>query len=202
MLSSLMGRIRRSLKSLVLSPFFSVPDPYHHPQISIGRHTYGLTPASIQLFSPGDRVVIGSFCSISRSARFIGGGEHHTTRVSTFPFLTRIFDREPERDLVPDRRIRIGHDVWIGAHAVILSGADVGNGAIIAAGAVVTGSVPDYAVVAGVPAKLIRFRFEEPLRAELARTAWWGWSDDEIRRRVDSFYGDPASFIRGAHGER
>lgn len=200
MMDALIPSIRRRLKALLLGPGSAVPDPYHHPQITVGRHSYGLTPLSIDLFSKDDRIRIGNFCSISRSARFVGGGEHHTTRVSTFPFYTRLLDREPERDLRPSREILVGHDVWIGAYAVIMSGATIGNGAVVGAGSLVTGVVPDYAVVGGVPAKVIRFRFDEAQREALSRIAWWDWSDEKIKDHVNLFYSDPAAFIQANEG--
>ena len=80
--------------------------------------------------------------------------------------------------------VRIGNDVWIGQAAQIMSGVRVGDGAIVGAGAIVTRDVPPYAVVAGNPARLIRYRFDDATIAKLVSTAWWDW--DEARLRAES----------------
>jgi acetyltransferase-like isoleucine patch superfamily enzyme len=92
--------------------------------------------------------------------------------------------------------ITIGHDVWIGRRAMIMSGVTIGNGAVIGAGAVVTRDVAPYSIVGGVPAKLIRFRFEQPTIDALQRIRWWDWPDDDIRSRVDLFDLPAEEFIR------
>ena len=81
-------------------------------------------------------------------------------------------------------QVVIGNDVWIGANAVILPGVTLGNGSVIAAGAIVTRSVPDYAVVAGVPAKVIRYRFSHEQIEILNRVKWWDWDDEFIRDNI------------------
>ncbi|WP_269799630.1 CatB-related O-acetyltransferase [Geodermatophilus chilensis] len=94
----------------------------------------------------------------------------------------------------------IGNDVWIGNRVTILRGVHVGDGAVLAAGAVVTRDVPPYAIVGGVPARLIRWRFPEPIREALARSQWWTWPDELIRERIADF-SDPELFAR-RHGGR
>jgi acetyltransferase-like isoleucine patch superfamily enzyme len=90
----------------------------------------------------------------------------------------------------------IGNDVWIGMNAIILAGVKIGNGAVVGAGAVVTHSVPAYAIVAGVPAKILRYRYTEDQRAELLKIAWWNWSDEKIKNNADYFYGGVDNFIQ------
>lgn len=75
----------------------------------------------------------------------------------------------------------VGNDVWIGANAVVLDGVSIGDGAIIAAGAIVKDDVPPFAVVGGVPAKVIRYRFSEEVRRELLDWRWWGLSEERLR---------------------
>ena len=77
--------------------------------------------------------------------------------------------------------MKLGNDVWVGAHTVILRGVNVGNGAVIAAGAVVTKDVPDYAVVAGVPARVLRYRISKEKQDEVIATRWWDYSPDELK---------------------
>ncbi len=82
----------------------------------------------------------------------------------------------------PAQRVLIGHDVWIGRSAIVLPGVTVGDGAVVGAGAVVTKDVPPYAIVAGNPAQLIRYRFDEPTVQRLQATAWWLLDDAALRR--------------------
>jgi serine acetyltransferase len=78
--------------------------------------------------------------------------------------------------------IHIGHDVWIGARVFIRDGVKIGNGAVVAAGSVVVKDVPDYAIVGGVPAKIIRYRFSEEMIAELLNLKWWEWPEEKLRK--------------------
>ena len=90
---------------------------------------------------------------------------------------------------------KIGNDVWIGRSAIVLSGTSIGNGAVIGAGSVVTKDVPDYAIVAGNPAKLIRYRFDEQTIKELQSLKWWDWPDEKIERYAKYFV-DPQHFLQ------
>ena len=89
---------------------------------------------------------------------------------------------------------KIGNDVWIGRSAIVLSGVNIGNGAVIGAGSVVTKDVPDYAIVAGNPAKLIRYRFDEHTIQELQSLKWWAWPDEKIKQYAEYFV-DPQQFL-------
>ena len=79
---------------------------------------------------------------------------------------------------------------------IVCNGANIGNGVIAAAGAVITKDIPDYAVVAGVPARIIRYRYEPEQIKALNRIAWWDWTDEEIRSRHDDFYLSAEEFIK------
>ncbi|MBX0289199.1 CatB-related O-acetyltransferase [Hymenobacter sp. HSC-4F20] len=140
----------------------------------------------------GDRLIIGKFCALASGVKFImNGGNHETAPLSTFPFA--IFGGGWEqlmagldiRDKYPSKGDTVvGHDVWIGHEATILPGVRIGNGAVVATKAVVTRDVPDYAVVAGNPAQLIRYRFDEDTIARLNRLAWWDWPVEKITRHL------------------
>lgn len=93
------------------------------------------------------------------------------------------------------RKITIGSDVWIGHNVIITNGSNIGNGAIVGAGAVVTKNVPDYAVVAGVPARIIRYRCTEEQIKALNEIAWWDWDDEKIRKNYDDFFLPVDEFI-------
>lgn len=94
------------------------------------------------------------------------------------------------------KRITIGNDVWLGMNVIITNYANIGNGVIAGAGSVITRDVPDYAVVAGVPARIIRYRYEKTRIEALNQIAWWDWTDDEIRERYDDFYLPIDDFIK------
>jgi serine acetyltransferase len=100
------------------------------------------------------------------------------------------------KPVFPEPVTEVGNDVWIGHNAVIMSGVSVGNGAIIGANAVVTRDVPHYAIVAGAPAKVIGYRYEEKIVNELLESKRWEWSDEEIVQNRDFFEKYP-SRIKG-----
>ncbi len=152
-----------------------------------------------------ERLVIGKFCSIACGAKFLFNSANHTQRsLSTyiFPVLFEEWGLDVER--IPeawDNRgdIIIGNDVWIGYEAVILSGVTIGDGAIVAARAVVTRDVPPYAIVGGVPAKPIRQRFSNPDIAQLLELRWWDWPKEKIARTIDAIQsGDLEGLKRAA----
>lgn len=135
---------------------------------------------------------IGKFCSISKDV-CIGLPSHPTRFMSTSPIFVNIINGTgytwSDRDLfdsVPERVI-VGNDVWIGMKATIMGGVKVGNGAIIAAHSVVTKDVPAYAIVAGVPAKVIKYRFEPEIIEMIEKTQWWTLPDEELKQKIKAF---------------
>ena len=133
---------------------------------------------------------IGKFCSIAAEA-FIGLGGHPTCLLSTSPFqytrnkismLGNILVDEDKLVKLPNFNppAEIGNDVWIGLRAMIMPGCKVGDGAVVAANAVVTKDVPPYAIVAGVPAKVVKYRFEQPVIDKLLELKWWDYPEDFI----------------------
>jgi acetyltransferase-like isoleucine patch superfamily enzyme len=165
--------------------------------VEVGRHTYGFGPDTFPIFTEGARILVGAFCAIDNEARIHGGGEHVTTRAAAYPLNAMIFDRG-KRNAIDDVETGptvIGNDVWIGKGATVLAGLDVGDGAVIGARAVVTRSVPPYAIVAGNPARILRYRFDEQTRERLLVLRWWDWSDEEIRAQERWFMGDVDGFL-------
>lgn len=138
----------------------------------------------------GDRLVIGRFCSVACGAKFIFNSANHTLRslsTYTFPLFYDEWGLDPrEVTSAWDNKgdIVIGNDVWIGYDAVIMAGVRIGDGAIVAARAVVTKDVPPYTIVGGVPARPIRTRFDPGTVARLLALRWWDWPPARIRRAL------------------
>lgn len=149
----------------------------------------------------GDKLIIGKFCSIAAEVRFImNGGNHPVDLLTTYPFP--IFGQGWEAAMPekwPNRgNTVIGNDVWIGYGALIMPGIQVGNGAIIATGSVVTKNVAPYAIVGGNPAQLIRYRFGKADIARLERLSWWNWDIEKITRNVKSICSSNIAALEGA----
>jgi acetyltransferase-like isoleucine patch superfamily enzyme len=142
-------------------------------------------------------VTIGKFCSIAPGVSLVPGGIHPMTGVSTYPFLKRLGYEDVDSSVTRRGPIEVGHDVWIGTRALVLSGATVGNGAIVAAGATVVRDVPPYAIVAGTPARVIRYRLTQNEIDRLQGSRWWDYSDDILERNLDKLVGqDIEAFVK------
>lgn len=161
--------------------------------VTVGVHTYGLP--NVLYWNYETKLEIGKYCSIAEGAVFLLGGEHRADWVSTYPFGA--FSKEwPlaasfEKHSATKGNISVGNDVWIGHGAIIMSGVSIGNGAIIGAGSVVTKNVEEFAVVAGNPAKFIKFRFDQESRDRIAKLSWWDWSEEKISRNFDKLMAPP-----------
>lgn len=158
---------------------------------------------------------VGAFCSFAPGSDVVEN--HAIGYISTHPFLyyggdTDTIHRRTWNDVEGERgyfeginprgdnyklkKIKIGNDVWLGKNVLITNSSYIGNGVIAAAGAVITKNVPDYAVVAGVPARIIRYRYAKEEIAALNRIEWWNWEDDKIREHFDDFYLNIKDFIK------
>lgn len=151
----------------------------------IGRYTY--TGPFDMIF----KTTIGNFSSISYGVT-IGPPEHDYHRISTHPFLY-----DPSYDIFGkdeilynnkfDKQTEIGSDVWIGCNATILRGCKIGDGAIVGANSLVKQDVPPYAIVAGVPARIIKYRFDKNKIQNLLSKKWWEWDIEKIKRNKSLF---------------
>lgn len=167
--------------------------------VKMGKYSYMGAANSLS------NVEIGSFCSIA-SYCAIGGGSHPIDFVSTSPvFLagSNIFNTHfSELPFESSEKVLIGNDVWIGEGCFINAGITIGDGAIVGAHSVVTRDVPPYAIVAGAPAKLLRYRFNEEVISGLEKLRWWDWPSEGIVRYSDLF-GDPEALLSAVEsGER
>lgn len=167
--------------------------------VTIGRHTYGVAARNLVRPTAEAPIAIGAFCSVGPDVLIFGQADHPTHLASTFPLRTLLLRPDAgNADAVTKGGVTIGNDVWIGARAIILSGVTVGDGAVIGAGAVVARGVPPYAIVAGNPARLIRYRFDEATIAALAALRWWDWPDARIAAMEEAFYGPVEEFLARA----
>lgn len=173
------------------------------PHVSIGRHTYGVESDTVVHPTPAAPCRIGSFCCVAEGVRIFCQADHRLDLPSMYPFrslLTRRYQRcDPSNhnhDAFTKGGVEIGHDVWLGFRAVVLSGSTVGTGAVIGAGSVVAGHIPPYAVVVGNPGRIIRKRFPDPLVERLLASRWWDLPDDGIRSLDRELYsGDLEQFL-------
>lgn len=157
--------------------------------IRVGKYSYGFAQVCNRYSSLSE---MGAFCSLANNVTIIEAN-HPLTLATTHPFAyDQVYGFAPDHLPVSEQHPRnssvtIGHDVWIGANSTILSGLHIGTGAVVGAGSVVTKDVPPYAIVAGVPARIIRHRFDEATVAALLATQWWTWTDHELKTAVKSF---------------
>lgn len=154
-------------------------------RVKVGKCTYG----DINIYHNGRNVnlFIGNFCSIGPDVLFILNADHHMDHISTFPFKVKVCCTELcEAD--SKGNIIIDDDVWLSANSTIMSGVHIGQGAVVAAGAIVTKDVPPYAIVGGVPAKVIKYRFEPEMIEELLKVDYSKLTKEMIEEHIDDLY--------------
>lgn len=150
-------------------------------KINIGDHTYG-TPCVHFGDLEKTKLVIGKYCSISQDVHIFLGGNHRTDWVTTYPLT--VFDNSTDLKRICNIShgdVIIGNDVWIGFRVIILSGTHIGDGAVIGAGSVVTKDIPPYAIVAGNPARIVRYRFTSEQIEKLLNIKWWEWDIEKVK---------------------
>lgn len=144
---------------------------------------------------PKARVVhatVGKFCSIANET-CIGMGTHPLNHISSSPIFYSPINGTGHKwvkrrgSFEEYKHVKIGNDVWVGHRAMILGGVTIGNGAVIAAGAIVTKDVPPFAIVGGVPAKIIKYRFSEDMIEELLKSEWWEKGEEWIKSHLLNF---------------
>ena len=174
------------LKPLISSPLieigdFTYYDDPHHPTAFEARNV-------LYHYGP-EKLVIGKFCALGEGIRFImNGANHRMDGPSTFPFPIMGGSWTEHFDLITSLPGRgdtvVGNDVWFGYRTTVMPGVRIGNGAIVASGSVVVNDVPDYAVVGGNPATIIRRRFDSEDTARLVDVAWWDWPLEHITEHI------------------
>lgn len=167
--------------------------------ITIGEHSKAF-PDQLLIFGPDDTIQMGRFSGLSVGAKVLGGGEHFLDNVAMFSLKSFHFQEIEEiaKDIYAKGPTIIGNDVVIGVNALVISGVKIGDGAVVGAGSVVTKDVPPYAIVAGNPARIIKYRFSQEQIKALLRIRWWDWTIEEIKEFKEYFYGDVDTFISKA----
>ena len=157
-----------------------------------------LVDGSLEYGSLDCHILIGRYSSLAHRLKFIIGLNHDGREVSTYPFRNLLHPLEAgvnQYFAANHYQIIIGNDVWIGSDVTILGGVRIGNGAIVGAGAVVTKDVPPYAVVAGNPARIVKFRFSQEIIDKLQKIKWWNWPREKIMENL-SLMETPETFVR------
>jgi acetyltransferase-like isoleucine patch superfamily enzyme len=187
-----LGRLRRRAPQPPADPFDIVPGlswscrrAIAGGRAVVGRGSY--IGAEVAVYDRSTNLQVGNYSSIGEDVRILLGGEHRPDWVSTYPF--RIMGQLPGRgeDGHPLSRgdVLIGHDVWVGRSALILSGVRIGDGAVVAAGAVVVRDVEPYSIVAGNPARELRKRFDDDVIEGLLRLRWWDWPEAQVWANIE-----------------
>jgi len=158
----------------------------------IGEFSYGRP--KVRFPESGKKLTIGRYCSIADKVEILLGGNHRMDWGTTYPFsaLPDLWPLAPKTEDYHSSRgdVVIGHDVWLGSGAIILSGVTVGHGAVVAAHAVVAKDVPPYAIVGGNPAKVIRYRFDEATIEALLEAKWWDLPREKIATLIPLLQSD------------
>ncbi|OWU91810.1 MULTISPECIES: CatB-related O-acetyltransferase [unclassified Flavobacterium] len=177
----------------------------------VGNKTYD-NGAFVWKWYNDSSLKIGKYCSIANDVNFIcDSGFHTESEVTSFPLFHQILEKNDEviineipykvSDLSEKIKAKkadiiVGNDVWIGMNATILPGVKIGNGVTIMSGAVVSNDIPDYAIAAGVPAKIIKYKHNQEIIEALNKISWWDWSDEKVKQSVNDFYLSIEDFIK------
>lgn len=180
------------------------------PNITVGAYTYYDNPQGPEDFESrvthhyefiGDRLVIGKFCAIAQGIEFVmNGANHRMSSVTTYPFNIMGAGWEAFTPTLEELPLKgdtvVGNDVWIGQHVTVMPGVHIGDGAIVAAGSVVTGDIPPYTIAGGNPCREIRRRFDSELTAYLLALKWWDWSPEKIVQNLPALCSGDLTRIR------
>ncbi len=163
-----------------------------YKRFKVGRGTYG--NPKISSWGEGATLTIGSFCSIAPGVKIFLGGEHIIEMVTTYPFnLFWKSGKYMQAHPTTKGDVIIGNDVWIGAEALIMSGVNIGDGAVIGARSLVTKDIPPYCVVTGNPAVIKKKRFSDDIIESLLEIKWWNWDNQKISKHIPLLLSDDIS---------
>lgn len=182
------GYAIRSIRRFILPASKSTLSE-RYPRYKFGRGTYG--GLTVRSWGEGAMLNVGNYTSIADGVKIFLGGEHRSDWVTTFPFSV-LWDSARHLSGHPKTKgdVSIGNDVWIGSEALISSGVYIGDGAVVGARAVVTHDVAPYSIVAGNPARLVRFRFDEEIIERLLALKWWNWEEAVLENAMPDLLSD------------
>lgn len=195
----LLGDIKLSLKKNKINRawrknnshnFTTVDGVFNANQVTVGKATYGTLHVD-SFGNPNSKLTIGSYCSIASDVVFVLDGEHPLDHGLTYPFKERILGKKGEA--FAKGEIKVADDVWIGERAIVLSGVNIGQGAVIGAGSIVTKDVPPYAVFAG--GKIIKYRFTEDVIEKLMNFDISSIDIEEIENNLEVLYSNINEFL-------
>ena len=190
----MLGRVREYLKKRKRSQLWRARNPHNTTSllsetpiecVHVGKGTYG--GLNVLNFDGTTQLRIGNYCSIGPEVLFVPSADHYTDRISTFPFHAKCISTDALEG-IGKGDIIVEDDVWIGCRVTVLSGVHIGQGAVVAAGSVVNKDVPPYAIVGGVPAKVIKYRFEPEMIEELMKIDYSKLDKDMIQSHADDLY--------------
>lgn len=164
--------------------YFRYQSKYNIYNVSVGDFTYGI-PCVLYDVGIDTSLNIGKYCSIAHNVTIYLGGNHRYDWNTTYPFNMFVSDfNHITGHPSTNGNVTIGNDVWIGSDVFIMSGVTIGDGCVIATGAIVTKDIPPYTIVGGVPAKLIKKRFDDTLIEQMNEMQWWDWDYEHIYNAI------------------
>lgn len=175
---------KRKWRKLNPRNFTNAEDLFDPTLVEVGDYTYG--GLRVLTYNKNNKLQIGRFCSIAQEVMFVLSADHYINHISSYPY--KVWIMKEDKEGISKGNITVDDDVWIGFRSTILSGVHIGQGAVIAAGAVVTKDVPPYSIVAGVPAKVIKYRFKSDMIEELLKIDYQKLSEKEIKDHIDELY--------------
>jgi len=194
-------RARRAIRKLPKIEQGGARFRLQYPDYDYGYGSYGVP--QVHDWHEGTTLRIGAYCSIAGGVQIFLGGHHRADWVTTFPFPAVLPQASRIADYGGSRGdVRVGNDVWLCSNCTLLSGVTIGDGAIVAAGAVVTRDVEPYAVVAGNPARFVKWRFPEDQRLALLQSAWWSWPKEEVQGLAEKLCSDDIAGFLAYAGQR
>ncbi len=153
--------------------------------VTVGIATYG--DINVLSYNNISKLTIKNYCSIGPKVTFVLNSDHELSHITSYPFKVKLL-KSMDYEATSKGDIIVDDDVWIGYGATIMSGVHIGQGAVVAAGAVVTKDVPPYAIVGGVPAKVIKYRFEPEMIEELLKIDYSKLTKEDIEKHIDELY--------------